>query len=1279
MSVPLKPKGKGSILTGVSMGGVGSGGAAMANSFAGMSSLGKQFVDWGVDKAVERKKEEQRARLNAAERLGQSYGSRFDASTEDLELGGVNSSGVQPLTDLNFYDSTDNNEIYEPGTIEQEVYQKSAIRAYSANIKNQFRREAKEALLNNPSDPELILNTLDKKIAAITGNALPAVADSINPDLVHIRDTIHASALESRIKIQRENTNAQLNEDTQNATNELLRLYATGGNLEQVDKDGAPIDSSNRIASLRANIEENINTQVNDGSRTQDQANELLSNLDLLSETVSKQFAVKSTFTLHGLEAALAEATKLSSLNISPAEQEKQTRKLMGTIKDVKAQQKLIADAKLGQQKKVQKANKEQIQRDIVKGSHIYTSAELTDLYTKGLISHDFWVKMAGPDGDLQKSVNKNWKETLLRNIELPGSDGGDPTGQVDRQGWAWATANQLRDQNVISQDVFADVKKKYTEFWEKRAKEGRDSFHNTIDMLEINLVEGKPAFKPADLVRMAKNLGYSSDNPDWQDTRKKLNSYQTAYAKAVTEEHIANRIGNRKQNGPPLDPQALESVSKEYENQDLSDSRTAARFYNETGHIHPDSLKTIQAGISAIDSDDEVFQNFREHFGHILNDQRGVKTLEKTLGQKYVTLRNLYDLTTYGTLNEKEFKEALKYDNTAASRRAATSNNGDGENQELPSDNAIPVLKNVPWLADKLFELQVQALREEAIAALGGTGFAASFSALGFSLPYLPGGINATDIPPLSDEAKRDFNEMYRIVSGSRFVDENTKMEAVWGRMFNNLKWGIDIDPKTGDAVWIKDQPVNHSLPVSIGNAEDPVSQNDHRRQAAKMLSVLGKRDSNGNLISFENIRFEKTGGRIRYKQYGPDGKAISETPVPLFRVLYMDSSGTEKEVPNFNYIADDQRIMNASILAARKQVRDGEIPFTQLPSYLWGKITGNSDSTLAAITDINFEAFKSMEDVKAFETHLNKFLRWTGNKEINIELDYTDYRNASWVPGDIAVRMAIDYAKMIGATGMSAGSGLAELVAGDDEPSFQGFTGEDYLNANPDEDIDYDVDAPSFVEGKDGNWERGPNFMSHPNIQSLDLTTGEPNKWARRYNSMTAFGKEETGYWPDLIAAEASGENITQVSSLYASELIYEATKKVIPNEFLENIALVESNFGNHPNTFNGLADKGIWQFTNIGLKETKLNKPDLKKARKLIKEKWGIDWAKVERSDLDTPLYSALAAALFLLSKVKEKIPPYDVNAQGLIWKKYYNSSIGDGTVEAWNRTIRRNLNL
>ena len=112
---------------------------------------------------------------------------------------------------------------------------------------------------------------------------------------------------------------------------------------------------------------------------------------------------------------------------------------------------------------------------------------------------------------------------------------------------------------------------------------------------------------------------------------------------------------------------------------------------------------------------------------------------------------------------------------------------------------------------------------------------------------------------------------------------------------------------------------------------------------------------------------------------------------------------------------------------------------------------------------------------------------------------------------------------------------------------------------------------------------------------------------------------------------------------------------------------IACVESNFGNHANTYRDNYHGGIWQVDEIGFKDTQDVDSHIKLDDKFeqIRKATGIIWKKVIWEDLRKPLYSGIAAMLFILNKPTDI--PTTVSGQARYWKTYYNTEKGKGTVQ------------
>ena len=112
---------------------------------------------------------------------------------------------------------------------------------------------------------------------------------------------------------------------------------------------------------------------------------------------------------------------------------------------------------------------------------------------------------------------------------------------------------------------------------------------------------------------------------------------------------------------------------------------------------------------------------------------------------------------------------------------------------------------------------------------------------------------------------------------------------------------------------------------------------------------------------------------------------------------------------------------------------------------------------------------------------------------------------------------------------------------------------------------------------------------------------------------------------------------------------------------------IACVESNFGNDANTYRDNYHGGIWQVDEIGFKDTQdvASHNKLTERFKQIQNAAGINWQSVTWEDLRKPIYSGIAARLFLLNN--PTVIPTTVRGQARYWKEYYNTEKGEGTVE------------
>ncbi|XP_025091098.1 uncharacterized protein LOC112562217 isoform X1 [Pomacea canaliculata] len=105
-----------------------------------------------------------------------------------------------------------------------------------------------------------------------------------------------------------------------------------------------------------------------------------------------------------------------------------------------------------------------------------------------------------------------------------------------------------------------------------------------------------------------------------------------------------------------------------------------------------------------------------------------------------------------------------------------------------------------------------------------------------------------------------------------------------------------------------------------------------------------------------------------------------------------------------------------------------------------------------------------------------------------------------------------------------------------------------------------------------------------------------------------------------------------------------------------FLRRLASVESGDGLDPKTYRAGYDGGIWQ-VDRQMFNTTIRCTGIQSYCNIISQPpFNITWTRVAYSDLRKPLYSGLAAALYL-SQTHNSIFPADVESQAAIWSTYY----------------------
>ncbi|KAK7480284.1 hypothetical protein BaRGS_00028452, partial [Batillaria attramentaria] len=123
---------------------------------------------------------------------------------------------------------------------------------------------------------------------------------------------------------------------------------------------------------------------------------------------------------------------------------------------------------------------------------------------------------------------------------------------------------------------------------------------------------------------------------------------------------------------------------------------------------------------------------------------------------------------------------------------------------------------------------------------------------------------------------------------------------------------------------------------------------------------------------------------------------------------------------------------------------------------------------------------------------------------------------------------------------------------------------------------------------------------------------------------------------------------------------------------NMLLRRLAYVESHDGTDPGTFRTGFHGGIWQVTRPMYDITK-SSAYLEPARNNIQTHLGINWEATSWTDLLKPLYSGLAAALYISNELHQNPAPTTISQQQTFWATQYHH----GGVSASDYTTLANL--
>ena len=143
-------------------------------------------------------------------------------------------------------------------------------------------------------------------------------------------------------------------------------------------------------------------------------------------------------------------------------------------------------------------------------------------------------------------------------------------------------------------------------------------------------------------------------------------------------------------------------------------------------------------------------------------------------------------------------------------------------------------------------------------------------------------------------------------------------------------------------------------------------------------------------------------------------------------------------------------------------------------------------------------------------------------------------------------------------------------------------------------------------------------------------------------------------------------AGQDLTRTALTYGTDVVEAAValveeSAIFPNDnqFLRRLAWVESQDGEMNDTYRSGYFGGIWQVDDPNLQATQdvANYPALTAVYKSLQVQFGIEWSSVQPEDLLEPLFSALAARIFMAT-VSDPIPlASDIQGQGHYWQNHY----------------------
>lgn len=138
-------------------------------------------------------------------------------------------------------------------------------------------------------------------------------------------------------------------------------------------------------------------------------------------------------------------------------------------------------------------------------------------------------------------------------------------------------------------------------------------------------------------------------------------------------------------------------------------------------------------------------------------------------------------------------------------------------------------------------------------------------------------------------------------------------------------------------------------------------------------------------------------------------------------------------------------------------------------------------------------------------------------------------------------------------------------------------------------------------------------------------------------------------------LLVPDAKGVDVI----LEAEELLKKTKIFSDDHNMIKRIAIVEASFNRTSN------DGGLWQVEKCifrGVTQNRRKYRQLASLQKLVRRRLGITWSRVRHYDLRRPLYSIIAARLFL--EVATNSYPRSLRNQARLWSQKYHRCTESG---------------